>query len=176
MQSDCHRHIKIRHSARRLRKSQEECCKCKLQREFQELNCLERPIEFWVFGLLSSLVIRHSDFNHHPWLHRAVIGMLLYWSLGRTLAQKLDYTNALLTLRTAKTKTGGEWPGIDGEIGYVHARQGATNQARQIIAELPERESTEYVDPYIYAMIYAGFGEAGKVFEHLNLACDKRTP
>ena len=29
-----------------------------------------------------------------------------------------------------------------------------------------ERESTEYVDPYIYAMIYAGFGEAGKVFEH----------
>src|SRR5207253_10512032 len=55
--------------------------------------------------------------------------------LYRTLAQKLDYTNALLTLRTAKTKTGGEWPGIDGEIGYVHARQGATNQARQNIAE-----------------------------------------
>jgi len=101
---------------------------------------------------------------------------MVYWSLGRTLAQKLDYTNALLTLRTAKTKTGGEWPGIDGEIGYVHARQGATNQARQIIAELRERESTEYVDPYIYAIIYAGFGEAGKVFEHLNLACDKRTP
>jgi tetratricopeptide (TPR) repeat protein len=99
---------------------------------------------------------------------------MVYWQWGRALAQKRDYTNALARLRTAKRKIGGEWPGIDGDIGYVRARQGAADEARKIIGLLRERERNEFVDPYVYAMIYAGLGDADKVFEYLNQACEIR--
>lgn len=31
------------------------------------------------------------------------------------------------------------------------------------------------MDPYLYALIYAGLGQADQVFEYLNVACDKKS-
>ena len=101
---------------------------------------------------------------------------LVYCQLGKTLAQKRNYAQALEILQTAKTKSGGDWPGIDGEIGYAYAALNDTNAVGMIIRQLQALERTAFVDPYIYAMIYAGSRENDKVFEQLNRACDVRTP
>src|SRR5262249_35031630 len=95
---------------------------------------------------------------------------------GRTLAQKRAYDEALRVFRTGQTKAGGNWAGFDGEIGYVLGMQGATNAALQIVQDLRAREAKEFVDPYIYAMIYVAVGDSGKAFEALNQACDLKTP
>jgi tetratricopeptide (TPR) repeat protein len=85
------------------------------------------------------------------------------------------YAEAVATLKMGQSKPGGNWCALDSELGYIYARRGETNQAQQIIAALGAREQTEFIDPYIYAMIYAGLGDAQKVFEFLERACDKRS-
>lgn len=99
----------------------------------------------------------------------------LYWGLGRTLAQQQLWTQALATLQKGKSKPGGEWSALDAELAYAHARQGQTGEARAIIEKLRARGQNEFVDPYLYAMIYAGLGDADQVFENLSLACDKKS-
>jgi serine/threonine protein kinase/tetratricopeptide (TPR) repeat protein len=105
---------------------------------------------------------------------------VVHWLLARTLAQNEKYADgkyadAVATLKMGQSKPGGNWCALDSELGYIYARRGETNQAQQIIAALEAREQTEFIDPYIYAMIYAGLGDAQKVFEFLERACDKRS-
>jgi serine/threonine protein kinase/Flp pilus assembly protein TadD len=101
--------------------------------------------------------------------------VFLYWGLGRTLAQQGQYGEALAELEKGKQKPGGDWGGLLAEIAYIHARQGQPQRARAIIEQLREREGSQHVDPYVYAMIYSGLGEADEVFRHLNLACDRKS-
>jgi TolB-like protein/tetratricopeptide (TPR) repeat protein len=98
-----------------------------------------------------------------------------YFQLARTLAQKSNYQAALEILKIGKTKPGGNWSALDAESAYVHAREGNTNAAQEIIAALKSRGQTEYIDPYIYAMIYAGLRDTNLVFEFLNKACDSKS-
>jgi tetratricopeptide (TPR) repeat protein/predicted Ser/Thr protein kinase len=101
---------------------------------------------------------------------------MVYWSLARTLAQKKVYDQAITNLNFGRTKPGSSaFPAIDAELAYVAAKQGRTNDAEKIVAALHAREAKEFVDPYVFAMIYAGFGDSEKVFQQLNVACDKRS-
>jgi hypothetical protein len=101
---------------------------------------------------------------------------MVYWSLARTLAQKKMYDQAITNLNFGRTKPGSStFPAIEAELGYVSAKQGRTNEAEQVLATLHAREAREYIDPYLFAMIYAGFGDSENVFQHLNVACDKRS-
>jgi tetratricopeptide (TPR) repeat protein len=100
---------------------------------------------------------------------------VVHWLLARTLAQKGRYDEALALLQAGKSKPGGEWCALDGDLAYVHARMGETDRARQIIAALEARERAEYIEPYVYAVIHAGLGDADKMFECLHQACDKRS-
>jgi hypothetical protein len=101
---------------------------------------------------------------------------MVYWSLARTLAQKKMYDEASTNLAFGRSKPGSAaFPALDAEQAYVFAKQGRTNQAEQLVAALHARETREYIDPYLFAMIYAGLGDADRVFRHLNAACDKRS-
>jgi tetratricopeptide (TPR) repeat protein len=101
---------------------------------------------------------------------------VFYWSLARSLTQQGKLDSALAALTTAKSKPGGDWTGILAETAYVYARQNRPAEARQVIAQLHEREKTEYVDPYIYAMAYAGLGETDRVCRHLEAAAANDSP
>lgn len=98
-----------------------------------------------------------------------------YWLLARTLAQLGDYPSALINLHLGQSKPGGSWSAFDAELAYVYARLGQSNEAGQTISSLQKREETEFVDPYLYAMAYSGLGDADKVFENLNKACDRKS-
>jgi tetratricopeptide (TPR) repeat protein len=100
---------------------------------------------------------------------------VIYYLLARTLVQEAKYDDARTFLKIGKSKPGGNWSALDAELAYLHARKGETNQAHELIAALKAREQTEYIDPYVYAMIYAGLRDGDKVFENLNLACDTKS-
>ena len=102
---------------------------------------------------------------------------LLYFNLGRPLAQEGHYDEALVMLEKGRTKAGGDWGGMLAEIAYIRARQGRTNESQQIIEELRNRETQlkKFVDPYLYACIYAGLGNADRVFEYLTAALNKKS-
>ena len=93
---------------------------------------------------------------------------LLYWSLARALVQQGKLDSAQATLTTAQTKPGGEWTGILAEEAYLYGRQNRRADALRIIAQLREREKTEYVDAYLYAMAYAGLDETTEVCRYLE--------
>jgi serine/threonine protein kinase/tetratricopeptide (TPR) repeat protein len=101
---------------------------------------------------------------------------VVYWSLGRTLAQKGAYDQAVTNLTFGLGKTGSAaFPALDAELAYVCARQGRTNEAQQMIVALQARQAREYIDPYLFAMIYAGLGDSDTLFHFLNMACDKKS-
>jgi serine/threonine protein kinase/tetratricopeptide (TPR) repeat protein len=101
---------------------------------------------------------------------------MLYWGLGRTQAQQQLWPEALATLRAGQGKPGGDWSGLEAEIAYTLAQQGRTEEAREIIGRLRVREQTQFVDPYLFALIYAGLGDSDEVFNQLGLACEKKSP
>src|SRR5262249_7848640 len=102
---------------------------------------------------------------------------VLYFNLGRPLAQEGHYEQALAKLEKGRSKAGGDWAGMLAEIAYIRARQGRTNEAQQIVEELRNRETQhkEFVDPYLYACIYAGLADADRVFENLSTAFNKKS-
>lgn len=102
---------------------------------------------------------------------------LLYFNLGRPLAQEGRYEQALARLEKGRSKAGGNWAGMLAEIAYIRAKQGRTNEAQQIIEELRNRETQlkEFVDPYLYACIYTGLGDADRAFEYLTAALNKKS-
>jgi serine/threonine protein kinase/tetratricopeptide (TPR) repeat protein len=101
----------------------------------------------------------------------------LYFNVGRPLAQEGHYEQALAILEKGRSKAGGDWGGLLAEIGYIRARQGRTNEAYQIIDELRNRETQlkEFVDPYLFAWIYAGLGDADRAFGQLTAAPDMKS-
>ncbi len=99
----------------------------------------------------------------------------LDWGFGRTLAQQGKYQNAATVLEAAQRKPGGDWTGILTELAYVRAREGRHDEARVMIQQLRARAKDEYVDPYLFAMAYAGLAEAQEMFRHLDLAVKGRS-
>jgi serine/threonine protein kinase/tetratricopeptide (TPR) repeat protein len=102
---------------------------------------------------------------------------VLYFNMGRPLAQEGRYEEALAMLEKGRGRAGGDWGGMLAEIAYIRARQGRTNESQQIIEELRKRETQlkEFVDPYLYACIYAGLGDADRAFEYLTVALNKKS-
>jgi tetratricopeptide (TPR) repeat protein len=101
---------------------------------------------------------------------------IVYWSLARTLAQKGAYDQAVTNLTFGRSKTGSAaFPALDAELAYVSAKQGRTNEAQEMIVALQARQAKEYIDPYLFAMIYAGLGDSQTLFQFLNIACDKKS-
>ena len=58
--------------------------------------------------------------------------------------------------------------------GYIYAKTGRGNEAREVLRTLHDASATRYVPPYARALVYAGLGEADAAIEWLSKAVDAR--
>jgi tetratricopeptide (TPR) repeat protein len=97
-----------------------------------------------------------------------------YWGLARVYGQKGMHEEALAAL--AKTKAlAGNWPAAIAEIGYNNATAGRKDEAQKRIQELKGIAVKGYVDPYPFAIVYAGLGENERVLALLEKAYQEQS-
>jgi tetratricopeptide (TPR) repeat protein/tRNA A-37 threonylcarbamoyl transferase component Bud32 len=99
----------------------------------------------------------------------------LHWGLGRTLAQLGNYAGAITEFATAQSEPSGDWTAIIAEQAYVHGREQRRDEVTRLVGQLRAREKGEFVDPYLYAMAYAGLGDRDEVFRTLDAAAACRS-
>jgi TolB-like protein/predicted Ser/Thr protein kinase len=109
--------------------------------------------------------------TYHQTIENDPENPFLYWGLGRCLAQQGKLDEAAAALEKGKSKPGGEWSGLLSELACVRVKQGRPAEATAFIEQMRQREKSEYVDPYIYAVVYGALGETDEMFRHLELAC-----
>jgi TolB-like protein/Tfp pilus assembly protein PilF len=102
-----------------------------------------------------------------------------------------DYDRARATLGWAYSLTGRKDEGLAqldravslspantlwlGQLAQMHALNGNSEKARELVAELEERAKNTYVSPYHFAYAYTGLGEHERALDFLEHAVDKRT-
>ncbi len=96
-----------------------------------------------------------------------------HWMLARVYEQKAMYQNALEVMERA-TKIN-DWPYTLGELGYIHARLGHRNEALQILQELKERSSRQFIDPPLFGFIYAALGNRDEALIWFKKMFDERS-
>jgi serine/threonine-protein kinase len=99
----------------------------------------------------------------------------LDWGFARALAQLGRYEEAIDVLTAAQRKPDGDWTAILSELAYVRGRENRRDDALLAIQQLRARSKTEFVDPYLFAMAYAGIGDKDEVFRNLELAASVRS-
>ena len=94
---------------------------------------------------------------------------LLYWSLARALAQQGKLDSGPCNIDDCPDQT---WVATGPvsllRTAYLYGRQNRRADALRVIAQLREREKTEYVDAYLYAMAYAGLSDTAEVCRYLE--------
>ena len=93
-----------------------------------------------------------------------------YLILAMPHGQKGTYDEAIAELKKARTLPGGSLPAILAELGYAYATSGRKAEAQEIIKELRERATREFIDPVNNAIIYIGLGEKDQAFASLEKA------
>jgi TolB-like protein/tetratricopeptide (TPR) repeat protein len=63
-----------------------------------------------------------------------------------------------------------------GYVGMLMGRLGQTARAREILASLKHRSTTEYVPPFALAMVSFGLGDNAQAFAYLKQAYEQRSP
>jgi TolB-like protein/DNA-binding winged helix-turn-helix (wHTH) protein len=92
-----------------------------------------------------------------------------YMQLGQAYEQMHKPDLALEALSDAARFSGGNSKAISLR-GYILARTGRVNEARQVLTTLNAVASERYVPPYAMALMHAGLGEREAVFEWLEKA------
>ncbi len=103
----------------------------------------------------------------------------LHFRLGNAYIRKGLYQPALAEyLKAVQLTGGGEQYGdqyYEAALGYAYAKSGNAVEARKILDSLLLRSKTRYVPAYAIAMIYAGLGDKGHVFEWLEKSYEDRS-
>jgi hypothetical protein len=63
-----------------------------------------------------------------------------------------------------------------GYVAALYGREGNTDHAESLMAELTQRRSRSYVSSAAFAIYYAAMGRAELMFENLNAALAEREP
>jgi DNA-binding winged helix-turn-helix (wHTH) protein/tetratricopeptide (TPR) repeat protein len=98
-----------------------------------------------------------------------------YVRRGQAYMQKGMYPEAINDLTKARTLSA-DWPGAVAELGCAYALAGQKEQARDMLNELNERATVEYIDPYLIALVHTCLGEKDAAFEWLSKAYETRSP
>jgi eukaryotic-like serine/threonine-protein kinase len=100
----------------------------------------------------------------------------VYAFLSAAYEQKGMYAEAIVEFRKAVSLKGGsEWSLARGGLGHVYAVMGKTNEARQVLDELKQLSTQEYVPATSVALVYAGLGEKDQAFTWLEKAHKERS-
>jgi TolB-like protein/DNA-binding SARP family transcriptional activator len=94
-------------------------------------------------------------------------------TLGRAYLQQGRLAEAIGALQK-----GVEFRGRDAldvaELAYGYAVAGRRNEAQRLLAELEDRSRREYVQPTVFAIVYAGLGQHDRAFDWLERAAAER--
>lgn len=94
---------------------------------------------------------------------------LAHMGLAITFGQKGMFEGAVATLVRAKSLAREIMP-IRGALGNIYARAGMIREAETVLRELFELESSRYVSPLDFALVYAGLGRTDDLFQTLEKA------
>jgi len=96
---------------------------------------------------------------------------LNYLFLGWTSEAKGLNADAITHLQKAMSLPGGATAEVMASLGHAYALAGATAKALEMLQMLQRRQqASTYVDPYNFAMIYAGLNNPGEAFKWLESA------
>ena len=88
---------------------------------------------------------------------------------GQALDELGDHDLALQALSTAAGLSDQNSKALS-QTGYILGRSGRTAEARDLLRALETASRQRYVPPYAFALVHAGLGDAGAVFEWLDRA------
>jgi eukaryotic-like serine/threonine-protein kinase len=94
--------------------------------------------------------------------------------LGWSYAAKGQLEEAILAIQQAR-KAEPEFTEAVASLGWVAALKGDRRTAQEMLAELDARAKKQWVEPYYYAMIYAGLGDKDRAFAELDKAYEARS-
>lgn len=101
-----------------------------------------------------------------------------FWVASLQLGQAYDGAGqndlALQAVMKAEQLSGGSNSKVLSLKGYVLAKAGKANEAREVLKKLAVLSDDGYVPPYATALVYAGLGDRASVFQWLDLAVAKR--
>jgi eukaryotic-like serine/threonine-protein kinase len=95
-----------------------------------------------------------------------------HYYLGLSYAHKGDYGQAILALRHAAEIGDSMWRYAG--LGFVYARAGQPEQARELLTKLQEAGSHRYVPAIYCAAVHSGLGDTEQAMKYVGLAVDER--
>lgn len=96
-----------------------------------------------------------------------------YQYLGQSYEQKKMYGEAIQTFETGMRQTDRE-PALLASLGHTYAVAGDHRKALAIVGELREVSKNRYINPYLYAVVYAGLGDREHTLASLEEAFQQR--
>lgn len=91
------------------------------------------------------------------------------WELGTAYIFTQRYDDALAELRQIDPNATG------GYLGYLYAVMGKRDEAAKDLARIEEKSKQRYVDPYEFAVVYAGLGDKDTALQWLERAYAERS-
>lgn len=95
--------------------------------------------------------------------------------LGQSLSEMGRFEEGLDELIKVEHFAADWHPGI-AERARIHARMGETEKASRLLAHLEAKGSGQYVDPFLFAVIYSGFRDAERTLFWLDKAIEANSP
>jgi TolB-like protein/tetratricopeptide (TPR) repeat protein len=127
-----------------------------------------------VFALSSQIAFQaHDPVTALDHARQAVVLNRAFWigymALGQAYEQLGQYEPALDALTTAARFSGDNSKTVSLR-GYILAKFGRTQEARDVLNTLQAVSQKRYVPPYAFALVHAGLGERDATFEWLERA------
>jgi len=94
--------------------------------------------------------------------------------LGWSYAAKGQLDEAIEAIQQAR-KAEPDFTEAVASLGWAAALKGDSKTAQEMLAELDARAKKHWVEPYFYAMIYAGLGDKDRAFVELDKAYEARS-
>jgi TolB-like protein/DNA-binding winged helix-turn-helix (wHTH) protein/tetratricopeptide (TPR) repeat protein len=136
------------------------------------------PLEPMSHALSAQVAFQAGDYSAavgHA--RRAILIDSAFWigyaELGQAYEQTGETELALEALKDAARFSGGNSKAASMR-GYILAKTGRADQAREVLRTLEADSDKRYVPPYAIALVHAGLGERDAVFEWLDKAYDAR--
>jgi DNA-binding winged helix-turn-helix (wHTH) protein/TolB-like protein len=141
-------------------------------REIDPINplfsAMEGQILFFAGREADSSVVLQSviDLDPNFWL--------AHLFMTRNYLSKGMYDQALASVNKAKNLTHGNAEAT-GTVGYILAKMGRTDEAKQVLGELESRKDKPFLS-YAAAQVYLGLGDKNRALELLEQAFQQREP